>query len=308
MHLRQLYAESNRPTFSFEFFPPKSDEAVPDLLDRARQLAELRPSFVSVTYGAGGSTRDRTRDVVVRMQSEVELPAAAHLTCVGHTRDEIVELCQTYLDRGICNLVALRGDAPADADGFEPHPDGMRYANELVELIRDRFGDRFGIAVAGYPEGHPETPNKLVDLDNLKRKVDAGADAVVTQLFFDNSDFFDFREHCELANIDVPIIAGIMPVLSRKGILRMAGLSGARIPAKMMRRLNQAGDDAERVAAVGIDWATQQCRDLLEQGVAGIHLYTLNRSGATQEIYRRLGATDSDALADLAAGGPDVDR
>lgn len=302
MHLKQLYTDPNRPTFSFEFFPPKSDEAVPDLLDRARRLAELRPAFVSVTYGAGGTTRDRTREVVVRMQTEVNVPAAAHLTCVGHSREELTELCQGYLDRGVENLVALRGDAPSESTGFQPHPDGLRYANELVELIRDKFGDRFGIAVAGYPEGHPETPNKLVDLDNLKRKVDAGADAVVTQLFFDNSDFYDFREHCELAKIEQPIIAGIMPVLTRKGILRMAGLSGARIPAKLMRRLNQAGDDTERVAAVGIDWATQQCRDLLDQGVAGIHFYTLNRSGATAEIYRRLGASDSDALADLAAG------
>jgi methylenetetrahydrofolate reductase (NADPH) len=196
--------------------------------------------------------------------------------------------------------VALRGDAPQNQAGFSAHPDGLRYGNEMVGLIRQHFGDAFGIAVAGYPEGHPETPNKLTDLDNLKRKVDAGADVVITQLFFDNSDFYDFREHCELAGVRVPIVAGIMPVLSRAGILRMAGLSGARIPAKLMRRLNAAGDDEQRVTAVGIDWATQQCRDLLEHDVAGIHFYTLNRSGATQEIYRRLGAADSDALANLA--------
>ncbi|MHC4996935.1 MAG: methylenetetrahydrofolate reductase, partial [Planctomycetota bacterium] len=168
-----------------------------------------------------------------------------------------------------------------------------------VQLIRDEFGDHFGIAVAGYPEGHPETPNKIIDLDNLKRKVDAGADAIVTQLFFDNRDFYDFTERCELAGINQPIIAGIMPILSKPGILRMAGLCGSRLPAKLLRRLSKAGDDPDRVAAVGIDWATQQCHDLIENGVRGIHFYTLNRSSATIEIYRRLGANDSESLATL---------
>jgi methylenetetrahydrofolate reductase (NADPH) len=177
----------------------------------------------------------------------------------------------------------------------------LRYGSQLVALIRERFGDRFGIAVGGYPEGHPETASMLDDIDHLKAKVDAGADCVVTQLFFDNRDFYDFRERCELAGIGVPIVAGIMPVLSRKGIVRMAGMCGSRLPAKMIRRLQNAGDDDAKVAKVGIDWATQQCRDLLENQVRGIHFYTLNRSSATIEIYRRLGAEDSEALEDLSS-------
>ncbi|MBI1374868.1 MAG: methylenetetrahydrofolate reductase [NAD(P)H] [Phycisphaera sp.] len=292
--------KANPVTFSFEFFPPKNESAVDLLLARAEQLAKLRPTFVSVTYGAGGTTRDRTRDVVVRLQDAVGLSTAAHLTCVGHSRAELIEILETYLQRGVTNIVALRGDAPNASTGFQPHPDGLTHANELVELIRERFGDKFGVAVAGYPEGHPETPNKITDLDNLKRKVDAGADVVVTQLFFDNHDFYDFCERCELAKIDVPVIAGIMPVQSRKGIMRMAGLCGSRIPAKLLRRLDRAGDNDDEVAKVGIDWATQQCRDLLEHHVRGIHFYTLNRSTTTMEIYRRLGASDSEALAHLA--------
>ncbi len=286
-------------TFSFEFFPPRTDAAVQELLDRAGELSRLKPSFVSVTYGAGGSTRERTRDLVVRLQNQAGLCTAAHLTCIGHTRQEIVELLEHYKQRGIHNIVALRGDVPQDAPHLMARSE-LRYGNELVELIRDRFENTFGIAVAGYPEGHPETPSKLTDLDNLKRKVEAGADVVITQLFFDNHDFYDFRERCELVGIQSPIIAGIMPVLSHKGILRMAGMCGSRIPAKLLGRLMQAGDDDEQVAQFGIDWATQQCQDLLNNQVCGIHFYTLNRSGATQEIYRRLGASDSLGLAALA--------
>lgn len=299
MHLSQLL-KSSSTTFSFEFFPPKTDEATAQLLRRAAEMAQLRPSFVSVTYGAGGSTRDRTRDIVVRLQDQIGLSAAAHLTCVGHSRSELIDILETYRQRGVNNIVALRGDAPTGAAGFTPHPDGLAHADQLVALIRERFGAHFGVAVAGYPEGHPETPNKLTDLDHLKRKVDRGADAVITQLFFDNHDFYDFRDRCVLAGIHVPIIAGIMPVLSAKGVMRMAGLCGARIPAKLLSRLHKAGDNEEAVARVGIDWAVQQCRDLLENHVRGVHFYTLNRSNATIEIYRRLGATDSQTLANLA--------
>lgn len=302
MRISEVLAQSEH-TFSFEFFPPKTDDGVGTLLDRARKLAQLRPSFVSVTYGAGGSTREKTRDIVVRLQNEIELSAAAHLTCVGHSRDELREILATYEQEGIKSIVALRGDAPADADGFETHPDGFTYANELVAFIRAEFGDAFGIAVAGYPEGHPETPNKLTDLENLKRKIDAGADVIITQLFLDNHDFYDFRERCELAKIDVPIIAGLMPVLSSKGIKRMAGLCGANIPAKLLKRLNRISDDESKVPNIGIDWCVQQARDLLDNDVRGIHFYTLNRSSATTEIYRRLGAEDSAALVEMARDG-----
>jgi methylenetetrahydrofolate reductase (NADPH) len=237
---------------------------------------------------------------------ELGVPAAAHLTCVGNSREQLIEVLEGFRELDITNIVALRGDAPAagGASGgvstFEPHPDGLRYASELVALIRERFGDAFGIAVAGYPEGHVETRCRLTDLDNLKRKVDAGADVVITQLFFDNRDFYDFVERCELSGIDVPIVAGIMPIVTRAGILKMAGLCGARLPSKLLKRLQAAGEDDEKVARVGIDWATRQCHDLLENRVRGIHFYTLNRSNATIEIYRRLGAADSQALADMA--------
>ncbi len=300
MQLKQVLANP-KPTFSFEFFPPKSDQAVEQLDERARELAELKPTFVSVTYGAGGSTRTKTRDVVIRLKKEFGFNVAAHLTCVGHGREELIEILDHYRQQGVKNIVALRGDRPEGQGDDPPAAGGFHHAIELVELIRKRYGNDFGVGVAGYPEGHPETPNMLDDLDHLKRKVDAGADCVITQLFFDNRDFYDFRQRCELAKIDVPIIAGIMPILSRKGILRMAGLSGARIPAKLLGRLQHAGGDDARVAKVGIDWATQQCRDLLDNEVRGIHFYTLNRSRATLEIYHRLGATDSSDLADLSA-------
>jgi len=285
-------------TFSFEFFPPRKHEEVEAMVGRARELARLRPSFVSVTYGAGGSTRDRTRDLVVRLHKQVGLNTAAHLTCVGHSRQELIDLLDFYRQQGIRNIVALRGDA-ADPSGFVAHEGGFRHAWQLVELIRTRFADDFGVAVAGYPEGHPETPNKLLDLEHLKRKVDAGADVIITQLFFENRDFYDFRERCELAGITVPIVAGIMPVLSWKGIQRMAGLCGSRIPARLLSRLQRAGDDEIAVSQIGVDWAVQQCRDLLEHQARGIHFYTLNRSTATIEIYRRLGANDSEALKTL---------
>jgi methylenetetrahydrofolate reductase (NADPH) len=299
MRLPDLLAKSGC-TFSFEFFPPKDESGVEVLYERARTLAELKPSYVSVTYGAGGSTRQRTHEVVRKLKHEIGLNVAAHLTCVGHSRDELVNILQQYADDGIDNIVALRGDAPTGG-AFTAAEGGLRYGVELVELIRQRFGDRFGIAVAGYPEGHPETVSRLDDMDYLKAKVDAGADCVVTQLFFDNRDFYDFRERCAIAGIDVPIIAGLMPVLSRKGILRMAGLCGSRLPAKLLRRLAKAGEDDTKVAKVGIDWAVQQSRDLLDNDVRGIHFYTLNRSSATIEIYRRLGAEDSQQLEDLSA-------
>ncbi len=299
MRLSDLLTQ-HTPAFSFEFGPPKDDDAAAVLVERAKSLAELKPAYVSVTYGAGGSTRQRTHETVSRLHA-MGLNVAAHLTCVGHSRDELVDILQTYADEGIENIVALRGDPPRDAENFEAHPDGLRFGDELVNLIRERFGNRFGIAVAGYPEGHPETVSRLDDMDHLKRKVDAGADAIVTQLFFDNRDFYDFRDRCELAGVNVPIIAGLMPVLSRKGIIRMAGLCGSRLPAKLLKRLQKAGEDDSRVATVGIDWATQQSRDLLDNDVRGIHFYTLNRSQATLEIYRRLGAETSEQLEDLSS-------
>jgi len=286
----------HRPTISFEFFPPRTQQAADDLFTHViEDFAPLAPSFVSVTYGAGGSTRQRTRDLVVRLHRESGLRTVPHLTCVGATKPEIQEILEIYAQAGISNILALRGDAPADATHFERTKDGFGYAIELVSFIKKEFPE-FGIGVAGYPEGHPETPNKITDLDRLKAKVDAGADVVMTQLFFDNRDFYDFVERCELAQIKVPIVAGIMPIQSMKGIMRMAGLSGARLPAALLRGLRRAGDDAAAIANVGTHWATEQCRDLLDHKVAGIHLYTLNKDSASRRIYENLGVKNSQAL------------
>ena len=288
MRLNELLAGGRR-TFSFEFFPPKTPEAAVTLLRHAGELARLKPAFVSVTYGAGGSTRERTLELVANLQAKAGLNSAAHLTCVGHSRAELAAILDTLRARGVANLIALRGDPPADKKDFVPHPDGLTHANELVALIRERHGDAFGIAVAGYPEKHPEAPDEDTDLANLKRKVDAGADAVITQLFFDNADFLRFRDRCAAAGIRIPVLAGIMPVVSKKGVLRMTSLCGAKIPPGLHERLDQAGDDDAEVEKIGTDWATEQCRGLLASGVRGLHFYSLNRSGATVEIFRRLG-------------------
>jgi methylenetetrahydrofolate reductase (NADPH) len=290
--------QTQKPTFSCEFFPPKTEADAEALFERARELAALEPSFVSVTYGAGGSTRDRTRTLVVRLKQELGLESVPHLTCVGSSRAELAEVVAEFHEQGIDNILALRGDPPKGQAAFTPHPDGLHYANELVELIAGT--GHFDIGVAGYPEGHMETSSKLVDMDNLKRKVDAGASCVITQVFFDNRDFYDFVERCRLVGITVPIIAGIMPIVSGGGIRRMAGMCGARLPAPLLKQVFRAGNDDVAVAQIGLHWATEQCRDLLDHGVQGIHFYTLNKSLATLEIYHRLGAGNSADLRQLS--------
>jgi methylenetetrahydrofolate reductase (NADPH) len=299
MHIRDIF-QQHATTFSFEFFPPQSDEAAQKLFETIAELQALRPSFVSVTYGAGGSTRERTHDLVVRIGRETNLTAVSHLTCVCHTREELGEILDRYAAAGVENILALGGDLPRNRPDHDRSRDAFRYAEDLVRFIRSRPNAPdprgFGIGVAGFPEGHPATPNRLKEMDHLKRKVDAGADYICTQLFFDNHDFYDFRERCVLAGIRVPIIAGIMPITTRAGMLRMAELAlGMRFPAPLLRAIGRCGND-EAVARCGIHWATEQCRDLLDNDVRGIHFYTLNRSDATRQIYLNLGVTDSAAL------------
>ncbi|MBX9581025.1 MAG: methylenetetrahydrofolate reductase [NAD(P)H] [Gemmataceae bacterium] len=299
MHIQDIFAQ-HRTTFSFEFFPPKTDEASEELFRTIASLQTLQPSFVSVTYGAGGSTRDRTHDLVVRIQKETRLTAVSHLTCVCHSLDEMTAILDRYAASGIKNVLALGGDPPKNLANYDRMQDAFQYADQLVTFIRGRPNapDRrgFGVGVAGFPEGHPGCPNRLKEMDFLKRKVDAGADYICTQLFFDNRDFYDFRERCELAGITVPIVAGVMPITSKSGMVRMAELAlGAKIPAKLLRAVGRCGDD-EAVARVGTHWATEQCRDLLDNGVRGIHFYTLNKSDATRQIYQNLGVADSVAL------------
>jgi methylenetetrahydrofolate reductase (NADPH) len=299
MHIHDIFA-AHPTTFSFEFFPPKTDAAAEELFASIARLQELKPSFVSVTYGAGGSTRERTHDLVVRIERDTNLTAVSHLTCVCHSMAEMEAILNRYTESGVENILALSGDVPKTMPAHDRSKDCFRYAEELVKFVRGRSNAPkprgFGVGVAGFPEGHPDTPNRLREMEFLKRKVDAGADYICTQLFFDNRDFYDFRERCDLAGIKVPIIAGIMPVTSKAGLTRMADLAlGARFPAPLLRALNRCHDDAA-VARVGIHWATEQCRDLLDHQVRGIHFYTLNKSDATRQIYENLGVSDSTGL------------
>ena len=303
MHIRDIFA-THGTTFSFEFFPPKSAEGAAELFQHIAALEPLRPSFVSATYGAGGSTRELTHDLVVKLKTTTSLDPIPHLTCVCHSEEEIEAILVRYAQAGISNIMTLRGDVPRNLPADENPWRAFRYASQLVEFIK-KFNTRslhkdkrgFGIGVAGYPEGHAETPNRMLELDRLKAKVDAGADFIVTQLFFDNRDFYDFRARCELAGIKVPIIAGIMPITSAAGMKRMAELAlGARYPAPLIRAINRTGGDEDAVKRVGVHWATEQCRDLLDHNVAGLHFYTLNRSTATRDIYATLGVKDSRGL------------
>ncbi len=303
MHIRDIFA-SDQTTISFEFFPPKTAEDAQALYENIAQLETLQPSFVSVTYGAGGSTRQLTHDLVVRLKQTTSLDPIPHLTCVCHNEQEIEEILTKYAHAGVSNTLALGGDPPRDIQNYDRSADAFQHAVDLVKFVR-RWNERglhpdsrgFGIGVAGFPEGHPGTPNRLDEMGHLKAKVEAGADYICTQLFFDNHDFYDFRERCELAGIHVPIVAGIMPITSLGGMKRMAQLAlGARFPAKLLRALERTANDPEAVKCVGVHWATEQCMDLLENEVRGIHFYTLNKSDATRQIYRSLGLQDSVTL------------
>jgi len=300
MHIKDIFAK-HHTTFSFEFMPPKTDQAAQQLYATIAELEPLRPAFVSVTYGAGGSTRQFTHDLVVRLKEQTSCDPIPHLTCVCHQEAEIEAILTRYAQQGISNVLALGGDPPRKLKNYDRSKDAFVRAADLVTYIK-KFNERgihpdkrgFGIGVGGFPEGHPSTPNRLREIDYLKAKVDAGADYITTQMFFDNRDFYDFRDRCELAGIHVPIIAGIMPVTSCSGLERMAELAlGARFPAGLLKSLNRCGDNEEAVRRVGVHWATEQCRNLLDNGVRGVHFYTLNRSTATREIYASLGVKDS---------------
>lgn len=300
MHIADILSRGAK-TASFEFFPPQKEAGWDSLFNSIRELEQLAPSFVSVTYGAGGSTRQRTNELVLRLRSQTSLDPVPHLTCVGHTRAEVQEILERYAAAGVSNILALRGDPPkggAAKSGDFPHAaDLVRFIRAFNESGRHPDPRGFGIGVAGFPEGHPETPNTLRLMDHLKAKVEAGADWICTQLFFDNRAFLDWSERCDLAGIRVPILAGVMPVLSTANLERMAELAACtHIPAKLLRALQRCGDDVDGVERVGIHWATQQCLELLDHGVRGIHFYTLNRSAATREIFRNLGLKTAASL------------
>lgn len=285
MKIRERFGQE-RPLFSFEFFPPKDDPGVDRLFETVARLKPLRPAFVSVTYGAGGSTREKTVAITQRIKREAGIEAMAHLTCVGHGRDEIAALLDDYEDAGIENVMALRGDPPRGDTEFVPHPQGFSHANELIAFIRGRKD--FCIGGAGYPEMHPEAPSPEEDLLNLKRKVDAGADFVVTQLFFDEHDYFEFVSRARSEGIDVPIVPGVMPVTNTAQIKRFTQMCGATIPGPLLAKLEAVAGNAEAVVEAGIEHATRQCHALLEGGAPGIHFYTLNRSLSTRKIVASL--------------------
>lgn len=300
MHITDILS-ARRPAISFEFFPPKTEKAAKLLFSTIRELEMLSPSFVSVTYGAGGSTRDLTHRLVLQILTETSIPAVPHLTSVCHDEKEIEEILERYASAGVGTLLALRGDPPRDLPNYDRNADAFQYASDLVRFIR-KFNDAnrhpgggFGIGVAGFPEGHPEMPNRMSEMEHLKAKVDAGADYICTQLFFDNHDFLDFRDRCRFAGINVPIIAGIMPITTASGMERMAELAaGARFPAKLLRHLDGLENDPAAFAQAGIDYAIEQCRELIEADVEGLHFYTLNKSNATKQIASELGLAPSE--------------
>ncbi len=285
--LGEIYSGEST-AISVEIFPPKTPDGDQALFDTLDRLAVFQPDFVSCTYGAGGSTRDRTIELCREIQSRYRLAATAHLTCVGSTRDELVEWISRVQAAGIGNIMALRGDPPQGDETFTAVAGGLEHANQLVELIRGVSSD-LGVGVAGYPEVHPEAADATRDLDNLKRKVDAGADAVFTQLFYVNDSFLRFRDRCGASGITVPVVPGIMPVTEFSRIQRIATLCGAKIPGELSDRLEAVQDDRDAQLAVGVEYAVEQCRELIDAGVPGIHFYALNRSQACARILEALG-------------------
>ncbi len=288
MRLSEILAAGRRPLISCEFFPPKTDKGEARLWRCLEELSAIGPDFVSVTYGAGGSTQDRTRRIVTRIRRETALTPVAHLTCVGATRDDIDALLNEYRAAGIENILALRGDPPEGMDRFQAVAGGFSHATDLIRFIHSR-GD-FSIACATYPEGHPESPNGVADdIRYLKMKQDLGADVAITQYFFDNDAFFRFRDEAAAAGVTVPVIPGIMPIVNFPQIVRFSAMCGAGIPDWLRRRMEPLENDAEAMMNEGIAIATEQCRGLLDAGVPGLHFYTLNKSAATLAIVRNLG-------------------
>ncbi|MEM7313627.1 MAG: methylenetetrahydrofolate reductase [NAD(P)H] [Planctomycetota bacterium] len=283
------FFKPNNLSISFELFPPKTEKGMAILMGHVEKLVDFAPSFFTCTYGAGGSTQSKTLEIVEAVKKAHNIPVASHLTCVGATVDELRAYLNEARQRGVEYIVALRGDPPKGEESFTATEGGFSYANELVELIRSEFSD-FGIAVAGYPEKHQEAPSLEVDLQNLKRKVDAGADIVVTQLFYCNEDFFKFREQYEQAGITAPLIPGILPVTNLSQIQRITSLCAAKLPQDFVDELGKK-DDADWQIEVGIQQATDQVRELIDAGIPGLHFYVLNKSAATSRVLENLQLT-----------------
>lgn len=282
MRIAELF-QQKRPVCSFEFFPPKTDEGFSTLYQTIADLKRLNPDYVSVTWGAGGSTRRKTIELVSQIQNEIGITAMAHFTCVGASREDLTQSLDRMRDAGIANVLALSGDLP---EGYVQPPDGFRYASELIAFIRTQW--KFCLAGGCYPETHPAAASPEVDLKNLVHKVNQGLDFLITQLFFDNEVYFAFVKRARAAGITIPIVPGIMPIVNEKGVRRMTLLCGASIPDELNTRLSACAQDPLRIQELGIEWATRQCQELLDRGVPGLHFYTLNQSSATRLIHAKL--------------------
>src|SRR5947209_605881 len=286
MRIDQILAAAEEPVFSFEFFPPKTEDGERNLRSALEALRPLEPDFASVTYGAGGSTRERTIEVTKWLKQELGIEAMAHLSCVGTTRQELCAILDGIADAGIENVLALRGDPPRGQITWKPHPGGLLYSTELASLIRSRYP--FSVGAACFPEVHPEAPDLSSDLRFLREKVEAGASFLITQLFFDDELFFRFLEEARAVGIDVPIIPGIMPITDVSQIKTITGMCGATIPAPLLEQLELRAEDPDAVLQLGVSYATLQGAELLARGAPGIHFYTLNRSPATRAILSAL--------------------
>ena len=287
MQIAQLL-EQRRPAFSFEFFPPKTDDGQRTLEGTLAVLGGDHPDYVSVTYGAGGTTRNRTVEITKWLKQDLGIEAMAHLSCVGEPTERLVEILDEIEGAGIENVLALRGDPPRGQTDWTPHPGGLSYSVDLIRLIRERFD--FCVGAACFPEVHPDAADRASDLHYAREKVEAGAGFLITQLFFDNELYFDFVEDARAAGIGVPVIPGIMPITNLSQIKTITGMCGATIPDELGRQLEGRADDPEAVAELGVAYATLQCSDLLARGAPGIHFYTLNRSTATRAILAALRA------------------
>ena len=280
--------KEKKPTISFELFPPKTDKGRARLPETAATLNELDPDWFAVTYGAGGSTRELTTDIVTELQQKLDVPIMHHLTCVGHSQAELQAILKQLKENNIRNILALHGDPPQNEEGWQPAPDALDYCYQLIDLIRDGYDDFFSIGLAGFPEGHIECPDKETDTRYLKMKIDHGGQFVITQLFFDNQDYFDYLARAQRIGVTVPIIPGIIPITDYQALLRFSGNCGAIVPQRIHDVFKPLADDAEATYEAGIDFVVDQCRGLLAGGAPGLHFFALNKVEPTREILKRL--------------------